>query len=372
MKKMALAIGVLSTFASIGAHAQNSVTLYGLIDAGLTYVNNEGGNSSYKARSGTLNGSRYGLKGNEELGGGLKAIFTLEAGFNIMNGKQSQSGTTFNRQAFVGLSDERFGALTLGRQYDSLVDYVGALEMSSVAHPYDNDNLQNSFRISNSVKYQSVNYGGLKFGALYGFSNSSGGFANNRAYSLGASYNLYGLAIGAGYLQLNNSGSSTNSSGAVSSDYTFQASSQRTWGVGANYVFGPAQVGAIVTQTHLTNLTGISSSASGTSSGLSNNGSGARFNNYELQGKYNFTPALSMTAAYTFTDGKLKGASPKWNQVSLMADYALSKRTDVYLMGVYQHVHGTGNSGITADINGLSASDSNHQTSISVGLRHRF
>ncbi|WP_322067312.1 porin [Burkholderia ubonensis] len=372
MKKMALAIGTLSTFASIGAHAQNSVTLYGLIDAGLTYVNNEGGNSSYKARSGTLNGSRYGLKGNEELGGGLKAIFTLEAGFNIMNGKQSQSGTTFNRQAFVGLSDERFGALTLGRQYDSLVDYVGALEMSSVAHPYDNDNLQNSFRISNSVKYQSVNYGGLKFGALYGFSNSSGGFANNRAYSLGASYNLYGLAIGAGYLQLNNSGSSTNSSGAVSSDYTFQASSQRTWGVGANYVFGPAKVGAIVTQTRLTNLTGISSSASGTSSGISNNGSGARFNNYELQGKYNFTPALSMTAAYTFTDGKLKGASPKWNQVSLMADYALSKRTDVYLMGVYQHVHGTGNSGITADINGLSASDSNHQTSVSVGLRHRF
>ncbi|MFP3562487.1 porin, partial [Paraburkholderia sp. SIMBA_049] len=76
-------------------------------------------------------------------------------------------------------------------------------------------NLNNSFRISNSVKFQSVDYNGFKFGALYGFSNEADGFADNRAYSVGASYAFGGLKFGAGYLQVNGSGSS-NTSGAVS------------------------------------------------------------------------------------------------------------------------------------------------------------
>ncbi|MDI7047719.1 porin, partial [Escherichia coli] len=102
----------------------------------------------------------------------------------------------FGRQAFVGLSSESYGALTAGRQYDSVVDYLGPLSLTGTqyggthfAHPYDNDNLDNSFRVSNSIKYQSINYGGFKFGGLYGFSNQAGGFSSNRAYSVGASYN---------------------------------------------------------------------------------------------------------------------------------------------------------------------------------------
>ncbi|MGU7773791.1 porin [Burkholderia sp. MR1-5-21] len=371
MKRSLLATAACGMFAA-SAHAQSSVTLYGLIDAGVTYTSNQGGKSNVSATSGTLSGSRFGLTGSEALGGGLKAIFTLESGFDVMNGKLGQNDREFGRQAFVGLSSDRFGTLTLGRQYDSIVDTLGAMEMSSLAHPYDNDNLQNSFRISNSVKYQSVNYGGLTFNGLYGFSNSSGSFANNRAYSFGASYHYGGLNVGAGYMQLGRPGSSTNMSGAVSDDATFTANAQRTWGVGANYAFGQAIVGAIFTQTHLDNLTGISSSASGTSDGLSLSGSSARFNNYELQARYSLSPAFSLTGAYTYTDGKVAGVSPKWNQFGLTADYALSKRTDVYLRGVYQHVHGAGDSGITASIAGLTASSSNHQTAVTLGLRHSF
>ncbi|WP_322027577.1 porin [Burkholderia sp. BCC1977] len=370
MTRTLLAAGVFGLFAA-NTYAQSSVTLYGIIDAGVTYTSNAGGKSSVAATSGVLSGSRFGLKGSEELGGGLKAIFTLENGFDVMNGKLGQNGRLFGRQAFVGLSSDRFGTLTLGRQYDSVVDTLGALEMSGISHPYDNDNVQDSFRINNSVKYQSVNYGGLTFSGLYGFSNSTG-YANNRAYSFGATYHYGGLDVGAGYLNLGHAGSTTNTSGAVSDDTTFTASGQRTWGLGANYSFGAATVGALFTQTRLSGLTGIGASASGTSDGLSFSSGGARFNNYEVQARYNFTPAFSLTGAYTYTDGQIDGVRPKWNQAGLTADYALSKRTDVYLRGVYQHVHGAGDSGITASIDGLSASSSNHQAIVTVGLRHSF
>lgn len=377
MNKLVLSVATLGCFAT-AAHAQSSVTLYGLLDAGLTYTSNQGGHSNYQATSGAVSGSRWGLRGSEDLGGGLKAIFTLESGFSIMNGTSGQNSRLFGRQAFVGLSSDRYGAVTLGRQYDSVVDYLGPLALTGTgaggthaAHPYDNDNLDNSFRVSNSVKYQSVNYGGLKFSGLYGFSNEAGGFADNRAYSAGVSYNYNSLNVAAGYLQLNNSGTS-NSSGAVSSDTTFTADTQRTWGLGANYAFGQAAVGLVFTQTQLSGLTGVGSSASGTSSGLSFGGNGARFTNYELNARYNLTPALTLSGAYTFTDSRIDGVSPKWNQATIQATYALSKKTDVYVQGVYQHVSGTGDSGIHAVINGLSASDTNQQTAVTVGMRVRF
>jgi len=378
MKKSLLTFGVLSTFAG-AAQAQNTVTLYGLIDAGITYTNNQDGNKNFQATSGAVNGSRWGLKGSEDLGGGLKAIFQLESGFSITTGKLGQGSREFGRQAFVGLSSDQAGSITLGRQYDSVVDYLAPLSLTGTpnggtqfAHPFDNDNLDNSFRISNSVKYQSVNYGGLKFGGLYGFSNDAGGFATNRAYSLGASYNYGPMNVAAGYMQLNNSGTTRNSSGAVSDDATFTAARQRTFGAGINYAFGSATVGLVFTQTHLDDATGIGASASGVTDGITLNGGSARFTNYEVNGRYNLTPAWSLSGAYTFTDARIDGVSPKYNQVSVQTAYALSKRTDVYLMGVYQHVSGTGSSGLTADINGLSASSTDSQVAATIGLRHRF
>lgn len=107
------------------AHAQSSVTLYGLVDAGITYTNNATSGTGHGAlvqfTSGSSQGDRWGLTGKEDLGGGLKAIFTLESGFQLSNGALAQSGLLFNRAAFVGL-DGRFGTLTLGRQYDFIGD----------------------------------------------------------------------------------------------------------------------------------------------------------------------------------------------------------------------------------------------------------
>jgi GBP family porin len=381
MNKFVLSSLSLALIGAAGAaHAQSSVTLYGLIDTGLTYTNNSGGHSNFQQASGILNGNRWGLRGSEDLGNGLKAIFVLENGFNLSTGKLGQNSRMFGRQSFVGLSSNQYGAVTLGRQYDSVVDYLGPLSLNGTqyggtlaSHPYDNDNLNNSVRINNAVKYQSVNYGGFKLGALYGFSNAAGAFANSRAYSVGASYTFGGLNVAAGYLQLNGGGSTTNSGGAVAAgDSTFTAARQRTYGAGASYAFGAANVGLLFTQTQLTDASAIGSTASGTTSGLTLNGGSARFTNYEVNGRYAITPALTVSGAYTFTDASLNGASPKYNQVTLQTDYALSKRTDVYAEAAYQHVGSTGNSGVTADILGVSASSTDTQVVGTVGIRHRF
>lgn len=377
MKKNTLsALAVAAASFASAAHAQSSVTLYGLIDAGILYTSNQQGSSNVQQSSGALNGSRWGLRGSEDLGGGLKTIFVLENGFSISTGAAKQNSRMFGRQAFVGLSSEQAGTVTLGRQYDSVVDNLGALSLNGTqyggtlaAHPYDNDNLNNSFRVSNSLKYQSVNYGGLKFNALYGFSNDAGGFASNRAYSLGATYAFGGLTAGAGYLQLNNAGSTINSSGAVSDDATFTASRQRTYGAGLNYAFGAANVGFVFTQTQLSNLTAINSANAGTTTSFA--GDSARFANYEINGRYAFTPAFTVSGAYTYTDASLEGVNPKFHQFTLQGDYALSKRTDLYAEAAYQRVV-DGEGKIHADIMGVSASDSNSQAVATVGIRHRF
>ncbi|MGH8781979.1 porin [Paraburkholderia sp.] len=383
MKKTLIVAGILGSFAA-AAHAQSSVTLYGTLDAGLVYSNNQGGHSNYQQGSGSVSNTYFGLRGNEDLGGGLHAIFTLESGFNLNNGKFSEDNTIFNRQAYVGLQSDRFGTLTLGRQYDSVVDYLAPLSAAGsgygnnlAAHPFDNDNLDNSFSIKNAVKYTSTNYAGLRFGGLYGFSNAAGQFSNNRAWSAGASYDNGPFSVAAAYLQLNNSGSS-NTGGAVSSgDGSAQlaAQLQRTYGIGANYTYGPATVGLVYTHTQLDNLQ--SANVGGTFiGGLS--GTNLHLDNYEVNGRYALTPALSLAAAYTFTNGKVSGSNgsgdPKWHTVSLQGDYSLSKRTDVYLEGVYQHASGElGNFGANvASINTLTPSSTANQTAVAVGLRHRF
>ena len=381
MKKTLMVAALTGVFAT-AAHAQSSVTLYGLIDAGITYTNNQHGHSNWQQTSGSVNGSRWGLRGAEDLGGGLKAIFTLENGFGINDGSLKQGGREFGRQAFVGLSSNQFGAVTLGRHYDSMVDYVGPLALTGTqyggtqfAHPFDNDNLNNSFRINNSVKYTSANYGGFKFGGLYGFSNQADGFANNRAYSAGASYNWGGLNVGAAYLQLNSNGATGaaaafNSGGAVSSDNTFFAGRQQTWGAGASYAFGPATVGLVYSQTNLSGLVGIGAGASGQPGGIGLPNNSAHFQNYEANARYALTPAVSIAGSYTYTRASLAGTRPHWNQFNLQTAYALSKRTDVYLQGEYQQV----NEGaiVGADINGLGASSNNKQVAVTAGLRHRF
>jgi predicted porin len=388
MKKVLLAATISSLFA-VAAHAQSSVTLYGVIDAGVVYANNShtpgtaSSGQSWGVGSGNVSNTLWGLKGSEDLGGGMHAIFKLEDGFNVNNGAFTQSSEIFGRQAYVGLQSNQYGTVTLGKQYDSTVDYLAPLSEAGqglgnnlAAHPFDNDNLDNSFSISNSVKFASIDYAGFKFGGLYGFSNKAGAFSDNRAYSAGASYSNGPLSIAASYLQINNPGQGDNVNGAVSganNTSTFVAARQRTFGGGVNYAFGPATVGFVYTHTKLDGLDAINTNGGDTA--LS--GNSLRLDNYEVNTRYALTPAMSLEGAYTFTNGSFNTAAgdakPKYHQFSLLADYDLSKRTDVYAEGVFQHASGGDGTALgNAAINGLSPSSTNKQVAVTVGMRHRF
>lgn len=119
MKKKLLAAALLAAGTGM-AHAQSSVSIYGLIDLGLTYYSNAaktggGGASLLRMDSGIAQGSRIGFKGTEDLGGGLNAFFTLETGFGADDGSLGQGGLLFGRQSFVGLGSKDWGALSVGR-----------------------------------------------------------------------------------------------------------------------------------------------------------------------------------------------------------------------------------------------------------------
>jgi predicted porin len=381
-KAIAGAIAALASLASPCAFAQSSVTLYGVLDEGLDYTNNAGRGAVWEMASGYAQGSRWGLKGSEDLGGGTQAVFQLENGFDINSGRLGQGGRMFGRQAYVGLSDNRFGTLTFGRQYDSVVDYLAQTTANGnwagylFAHPYDNDNTDNSFRLGNSVKYASPNFAGLQFGGVYSFSNDTN-FANNRAYSFGAQYATGGLLIAAAYLQANNPG--VGATGAITAnDASFIAGRMRVFGGGINYTFGSATAGFAYTNSSYRSPTGngyigVPLAAAGVTLNT------LKYQNFEVNGKYQFTPAFFVGAQYVYTmenyDASSGGVKPKIHSAGLMADYNLSKRTDVYVQGVYQKVTGDSTHSIldNAFIPGVQApSSTGTQVAARVALRHKF
>ncbi len=387
MKKTLIvtAVAALAGSFATAASAQSSVTLYGLVDAGLTYVNNVQAPfgagyekaSAWGVTSGNLQNSRWGLRGAEDLGGGMKAVFTLENGFNIANG--TSDGRQFGRQAYVGLSMAQAGTLTLGRQNDAVADYLGPLSATGswggtyFAHPGDLDNLDgNAFRINNSIKFVSANYSGLSFAGAYGFSNTAGSFAANCAYSLGAGYANGPFKFGAAYTQAN--GYNSNNVGAITEVPVtlFTPADQdtarvRTFGAGGSFTTGAMTFGLVWTQIRLDN----NSNAALDSSSITNN--------YEINGRYALSPALSVGAAYTFTYAKTEdpleeSRRVRRHQFGLQTDYALSKRTDIYAEGVVQIASGGGD-GVypRAAISGAGdASSSSRQVLLTTGIRHRF
>ena len=387
MKKTLLATAVLGSL-SLSAHAQSSVTLYGLIDAGISYVNNARAGTSHdslvKYDDGVASGSRWGLRGTEDLGGGLKALFVLENGFNSGNGTLGQGGALFGRQAFVGLSQDGVGSLTFGRQYSFSTDYLGANYSTGsqtaagnyAYHINDVDQLTSS-RINNAVKFSSANFAGFTFGALYGFSNQAGAFAgapasgttaapvagSSRAYSFGANYANGPISVGAAYTDIRYPSQATPAfSTTIANVSAGNVRDLRTFGAGGRYAIGAATLWALYTNTRFEPITGGSTT----------------FAAYEAGAKYAFTAALTVGAGYTYMH--LSDANTgHWNQGDLSVDYALSKRTDVYALGIYQIASGrNGTQDVQAQIGsstsffGPSGSGADNQLAFRVGVRHRF
>ena len=193
MKKSLIALAVLA--ASGAAMAQSSVTLYGIADAFVgsteTQVAGIGQRQTNVSTSG-VNGSRWGLKGSEDLGGGMKAIFTLESGFNLDTGGQKVNNSIFDRQAYVGLQSG-FGTVSVGRQYSAYDNLQGATNHNYDAFSFNarsgvnggvaaNGIVDYTNRISNSIAYATPSFGGFSGAVVYGFGeNKNTGVAGTPA-----------------------------------------------------------------------------------------------------------------------------------------------------------------------------------------------
>lgn len=376
----------LATLASVStlAHAQSSVTLYGLIDVGMVYTNNTGGHSQVKMSSGNINGSRWGLKGSENLGGGLQTLFVLESGYSLANGQLGQGGDLFGRQAYVGLSSASAGTVLIGRQYDSITDYPGPFEAANQwlpyfgAHPADLDNVNGTNRINNTIKFRSLNYGGFSFGGMYSLGGVAGQYTRNQIYALGAGYKQGPVALGVAYENIrdpnyslygNNASSSTTASNVTNRIFSGYASAhtQQVIAAGGAYTIGAATIGGTYSYTQFGNL--------GSETGLPtvNAGRSAMFHNAEVNFKYQMTPAFLLGAMYDYTKG-FGVYSATYQQGALGGVYLLSKRTDLYADVMYQHASGTDSTGgrAVAALNGLTASTTQNQVLAIVGMRHRF
>ena len=145
---------MLSACAYQAAHAQSSVTLYGVVDNGIEYQSGGAGHV-VRASSGGLFATVYGFVGHEDLGGGLRVNFQLEQGFSAVNGAPQNSADAFNRLAWVGMSG-RFGELRVGRQkkpqYQYLDGEIDPLAAKSIASPL-NDFDDVSVRASNAITW---------------------------------------------------------------------------------------------------------------------------------------------------------------------------------------------------------------------------
>lgn len=224
--KKALFLTVLATSFSGVAQANSSVTLYGLIDAGIGYQKQKvtQGNNRIESRdfglskfNGVKNGNRWGLKGSEDLGNGTKAIFVLESGFDSANGRQLQGGRLFGRQAYFGLSSERWGSLTLGRQHSIAADMIGVkgpfyIGYQQAGQLFGAFGASTFARMDNAIKYTSPVFSGFKVALGYSGNASKtemdwgGGKTETKDESnwitAGASYNNGPFSVAASYDRL--------------------------------------------------------------------------------------------------------------------------------------------------------------------------
>ncbi len=167
-----LAAALACAFGVAPCWAQSSVTLYGVVDVAVERINNVGPASDSLTRMASLTGmlpSRIGLRGSEDLGGGLRAVFTLENGFAPDQGTSNQGGRLFGRQAWVGLAGS-WGQVAVGRQVTGLfwslleADIMGpALYSSGSLDAY----IPNA-RADNALGYMG-RFGGFTLGATYSF-----------------------------------------------------------------------------------------------------------------------------------------------------------------------------------------------------------
>lgn len=366
-RRAAMIFAVLNAAAASAAHAQSSVTLYGSLDAGVAYVNNRAGSPQAAMLQGVMQPDRIGFLGNEELGAGWRAVFRLENGFATNTGALMRSGTLFNRQAYVGLSSERAGTITLGQQtafnYDWLAPMGNGFQSSNLlaAHPGNLDGLveTTSAQESNVVKYRSPALYGLRVGLLLGFGGVPGNFSSGRIAGAGIDYVNGSFGLAAAYVNEHDRalgpmlGDTTAGLGLATFQgrpaLSYVADKVENAGIGARYDWGTVRLHALYTYVRLK--------------------AGAQTDSYrtfDAGATWQATPANSVAGGMSTTSF----IGRRYLSASLGDVYALSKRTQVYLHAVAQQA--TGSAAARAAIFAIGASGTQRQLAIVAGIHHLF
>ena len=378
---MKAALAFLPLAACAAVHAQSSVTLYGAVDAAVTYTSNQHGAATYQASSGGRAGDKFGLTGTEMLSPNLKARFVLESGFNIQNGTEQPANTLFGRQAYVGLSGT-WGEVLLGRQYSLTNNYLSPLGSDTLfagglgSMLSDVDAVWNYDKVSNAIKFNSADVRGWRYSAMYSRSSSSSDLETHDGYSIGSSYTKGNLTIAAAYMNMSTPATTMYLASEppvagqpyalpvanpIFDNYT-TANTQQVFGVGASYVSGRSQLTAVYTNVRFQDIVRTLSNA--------NAPTNAVFNNYQLNYAFKFTPYTMAGVGYQYS----VAPHSEYQLVDFGAAYYFSKATYVYWITAWQHASGTNSTGkpAVADMLALAPSSDSDQLTVRVGLRHLF
>ncbi|WP_367277838.1 porin [Paraburkholderia sp.] len=376
MKQKYLALAVAAgAFSASGAHAQSSVQLYGLIDlSAVAYTTNADAAGNHVIGMGHegepwFSGSRWGLRGKEDIGGGSKIVFDLESEFVAANGASEDPGQIFDRDAWVGIENATIGQLSAGFRDTIAKDFSGlygdpytSMRFSPGEGAYTNSNNFKQLifysagptgtRNENGIQWRKLFSNGIYAAAGYQFSNSTQ-FANGSGYQGALGWNVGPASIGGFYNHTNNDG------------FTGQ-----TYSVGGTYRFGMSRVNA--GYFHYTGKQGAlperQDNAWTVSFRLAPHGP----LDYEL----GYQQMHVKNAAYD-SDGNIPNANsglfdPAATTVhngykeTLYAStfYHLTKRTEVYLAADYMRLHG----GYTV----AGTFGHNNQFEVATGIRTRF
>lgn len=392
----------------------NSVTLYGIVDVGVQRVTGYAKGTDTALVSGIMEGSRFGLRGNEDLGGGWRTIFTLEHRAEVNNGSIGSrpasgaqvpdrlnqaallglpaalqpavsgvaasigstlgvnlAGNFWDRQAYVGLVTP-YGAILAGRQYTPAYEMSATFDIMGTQSSLSAGQAASippsvDIRLSNTLQYRIV-LGGLTASAMYGFGGVSGNNSANRFGGVMASYKLGGLLVGAAYNKRNNDLGLDSLESAV---------------VGASYDIGPGKISGMVVKYKDDNPSGVSTIAAGLTPLVGAAGAAlvqSAFTEALKQDAQLVHIGYKMTTgpntfyvAYTSANDK-RPANADVASYGLAYTYALSKRTD--LNAVLTHFDNKnlaqaapGQAGFLGGVTKSAGTDSN---SVAFGIRHRF
>ena len=401
MKKTLIAFAALTAIAGI-AQAQSTVTIYGILDANIASVKSNVAVGSTvqnlkqnKIDSDGLNGSRWGIRVNEDLGGGLAAVGNLESGFDISTGASTAGNGTvaaplFGRRANVGISSTGFGTVTLGRNSSSYDD-VSADHAMMGQTTFDPSNVNNGFninanngvnqstaasaaalmnhggrswigyntRFNNSIKYISPNFSGFSGSLMYALgedktptNNASKSISANLKYANGP------LLVSGGYQSEAAGGGLTGTTSLVGTPAGAKPALENTL-LSVAYDLGVAKIGAGFNRAKFKDVI--------VPTYLGGNGSAT----FAAQKEYNLSVAVplgatTLSAGYAQSKGDTLGKSSGFGVQAL---YALSKRTTLYVGGTSVKVYDkVASSAATA----FPISSIGKTTIFAAGVRHTF